>query len=299
MLEGPAKVRVVNKGRPTLPNFLIIGAAKAGTTSLHGYLSLHPEIFMSKRKELNFFDDRGRWNKGIEWYKSNFNDTFSINGEASPQYSRYPRNAGVPERIKRVLGAPKLIYLIRDPVERIISFYAHMVQRSLSTPPFEELLAAIETDSEEYIQGSSYFLQLSQYLKLFPRDTILVVLQERLRADRRRTLKLIFKFLGVDDEFWSDRFNHHLNVAEAKRRIAPWFDALAPAALKTELRQPTWIPWTLNRAILDISRIGGSQLTKPRLSEPDDERLQKILKSDVESLRAFLGDPLPEWRPYA
>src|SRR5689334_25243197 len=86
------------RGQPTLPNLLVIGAAKAGTTSLHSYLSLHPEIFMSQRKELNFFDDRSRWNKGVEWYKSNFNDEFRVNGETSPQYSRYPRNAGVPDR---------------------------------------------------------------------------------------------------------------------------------------------------------------------------------------------------------
>jgi len=287
------------RNRPTLPNLLVIGAAKAGTTSLHSYLSLHPEIFMSQRKELNFFDDRSRWNKGVEWYKSNFNDEFPVNGETSPQYSRYPRNAGVPERIKQVLGTPRMIYLIRDPVDRVVSYYSHMVQRSPATPEFEEVLANIDTDSEEYIQGSSYFLQLSQYLKFFPRESILVVLQERLKDDRRGTLKAIFQFLGVNAEFWSEQFTHHLNVAEAKTRIAPWFEALAPQSLKTELRRAEWLPWSINKAVVDISRIGGSPIVKPKLGERDDERLQKMLKSDVESLRALLADPLPEWRPYA
>jgi hypothetical protein len=284
---------------PTLPNLLVIGAAKAGTTSLHSYLSAHPEIFMSKQKELNFFDERGRWNKGVEWYRSNFDAAFSINGESSPQYSRFPRNAGVPERIRRVLGTPKLIYLIRDPVERIMSFYGHMMERSPTTSQFPELVARIESDSEEYIQGSSYFFQLSQYLDLFPRDAMLVVLQERLRADRRRTLKSIFRFLGVEVDFWTDRFNQRLNVAEAKYRIAPWFDKYAPAAIKTDSRRSGWLPWRVNRAVESLSRIGGEQIRKPILSEAEDMRLQNLLRDDVARLRAFLDDPLPEWRPYA
>ena len=295
---GCWKVESVRNG-PTLPNLLIIGAAKAGTTSLHSYLAAHPDIFMSKQKELNFFDDKGRWNNGIEWYRSNFNAAFAVNGESSPQYSRFPRNAGVAERIRRVLGTPKMIYLIRDPVERIMSFYGHMVERSPATPQFSELLAKIETDSEEYVQGSSYFFQLSQYLDLFPRDEILVVLQERLRADRRGTLKSIFRFLGVDPDFWTDQFNQNLNVAEAKYRIAPWFDKVAPAALKTDDRRSAWLPWRVNDAIDWVSRVGGEQIRKPVLSEQEDLRLQELLKSDVESLRAFLDDPLAEWRPYA
>jgi len=284
---------------PTLPNLLIIGAAKAGTTSLHSYLSLHPEIFMSKQKELNFFDDRGRWNKGVEWYRSNFNSTFLVNGESSPQYSRYPRNAGVPERIRRVLGTPKLIYLVRDPVERIVSFYRHMAERSPATPRFCELLARIETDSEEYVQGSSYYLQLTQYLEHFPRDAILVVLQERLRDARRETLKTIFRFLGVDVDFWSHQFDRQLNIAEEKYRIAPWFERYAPTALKTDNSRSAWLPWRLSEVIEGISRIGGEQIRRPILSEGEDMVLQKLLKSDVANLRTLLNDPLPEWRPYA
>jgi hypothetical protein len=81
---------------PTLPNLLIIGARKGGTTSLHNYLSLHPQIFMSRQKELSFFDDRIRWRLGVDWYKSNFDAAFAINGESSPQYARFPRTTGVP-----------------------------------------------------------------------------------------------------------------------------------------------------------------------------------------------------------
>jgi hypothetical protein len=166
------------RGRPCLPNLLIIGARKAGTTSLHSYLSLHPQIFMSKEKELSFFDAQNRWRRGVEWYKSNFDSSFAINGESSPQYTRFPRTPGVPERIKQVLGTPKFIYMIRDPVERIVSDYVQIVDWRPATAPFGDILANIEKDPQEYLQGSSYFLQITQYLKHFPRESLLVVLQE-------------------------------------------------------------------------------------------------------------------------
>src|SRR2546421_11902695 len=124
---------------PTLPNLLIIGARKGGTTSLHKYLALHPQIFMSKQKELSFFDERIRWQLGLEWYKSNFDASYLINGEASPQYARYPRTLGVPEKIKSVLGSPKLIYAIRDPVDRILSDYTQMVEWRPDKPSWEAL----------------------------------------------------------------------------------------------------------------------------------------------------------------
>src|SRR5690348_17021002 len=94
MLKQPVRTEM-GRRHPTLPNLLIIGAAKAGTTSLHDYLSEHPDIFMSKHKELRFFDPESRWRLGVEWYKSNFDSRFAINGESSPRYTRYPRTAGV------------------------------------------------------------------------------------------------------------------------------------------------------------------------------------------------------------
>ena len=287
------------RGRPCLPNLLIIGARKAGTTSLHSYLSLHPQIFMSKEKELSFFDAKNRWQRGTEWYKTNFDSSFAINGESSPQYSRFPRTPGVPERIKQVLGTPKLIYMVRDPVERIVSDYVQIVDWRPSTGSFADVLADIENNSEEYLQGSSYFLQITQYLKCFPRESLLVVLQERLRKERRKTLSEIFRFLGVDEHFWSDDFDRELNPAENKFFVAPWFDKLAPEALKSELHRPTWLPWTINRLVHRAARIGGKPIEKPKLSMKDDLRLQQALRSDVECLREFLRDPLPEWRSYA
>ena len=100
------------------PNLIIIGAAKAGTTSLHYYLGLHPEISMSQRKELRFFSHEKYWSRGIEWYESHFSGIAKIYGETSPSYAMYPRYPDPPERMHALVPHAKLIYVVSDPIER-------------------------------------------------------------------------------------------------------------------------------------------------------------------------------------
>jgi hypothetical protein len=285
--------------KPTLPNFLIVGGAKAGTTSLHQYLSLHPEIFMSRRKELCFFDPKKRWDLGVDWYKSNFDAAYPVNGESSPRYSRYPWTPGVPERIKQVLGAPKFIYILRDPIDRLLSQYTQVSDDWPDARPFSEILPNIENEDAGYLHMSCYYLQITQYLNIFPRSQILVVLNERLNARPKETLEQIFRFVGVDEKFWTPEFERRANVGAQKKEVAPWFDALAPAAVKEQMRRPTWMPWTVSKAVRRASGIGGKVVAKPKLDSETDLRLQDMLKADVASLRTLLGDPLAEWRPYA
>ena len=122
----------------TLPTFLIIGTMKGGTTSLHRYLRQHPEVFMPERKELNFFLDEyagppidppeeRNWSRGITWYERQFagaEDERAV-GEASANYSRYPTYPGVAERIAKIVPEMKLIYLMRNPIDRVLSHYLH------------------------------------------------------------------------------------------------------------------------------------------------------------------------------
>lgn len=259
---------------------------------------------MSKRKEVSYFADKhSSWARGLDWYKTNFNSSYRINGEASPLYSRFPKVVGVPERIKQTLGNEvKFIYMVRDPVARIVSDYGQISEWRQETgrivPSFSQILPDIKNDPEFYIQGSSYFLQITQYLEHFPRERLLVILQERLSRDRVGTLRRIFQFLDVDDTFWSPQFNKRLKLSATKRFQAEWFTRLAPAALRKELGEPSWMPWPINRGLDRLARVGGAPIKKPTLTESDDIRLQMILRQDVAALRDFLGDPLPEWRPY-
>ncbi|MBW1859762.1 MAG: sulfotransferase domain-containing protein, partial [Deltaproteobacteria bacterium] len=102
-----------------------IGALKCGTTSLHYYLGLHPEISMSREKELYFFVKECNWNKGIDWYRSNFSGESKIHGESTPIYTAYPVYVGVAERMHGVVPGTKLIYVVRDPIDRLVSHYVH------------------------------------------------------------------------------------------------------------------------------------------------------------------------------
>src|SRR5881398_2677233 len=104
-----------------LPNLLVIGASKCGTTSLHHYLGLHPEIGMSRVKELHYFVEEPT-ESSLRWYASQFPDA-PVRGESSPSYTQRHRSPLVAARIARVLPDVKLVYIVRDPVERLLSSY--------------------------------------------------------------------------------------------------------------------------------------------------------------------------------
>src|SRR5919106_4193832 len=98
-----------------LPTFVIIGAQKCGTTALHSYLSRHPEVSMSRPKELDFFVEGANWEKGVDWYRSRFDGAAKARGESSPNYTAHPMLAGVPERMAELVPDAKLIFMVRDP----------------------------------------------------------------------------------------------------------------------------------------------------------------------------------------
>ena len=145
-----------------LPNLIIIGAQKSGTTSLHDYLGRHPEIGMSRLKELKFFISEGNWRKGKAWYESQFRSDRPIRGEASPQYTYFPEYAGVPERMHSTVPEAKLIYLLRHPLDRIIAQYVHYVDAGTEERTLPEALRELE--GNPYVQRSLYGMQLEQYL---------------------------------------------------------------------------------------------------------------------------------------
>jgi len=112
-------------GPGALPNLIVIGAQKCGTSGLHYYLSLHPEISVSRPKELNFFIAERNWPRGVDWYRSHFDPNAKVRSEASPNYTAYPQHLEVPERMHSVLPDAKLLYMVRDPLDRIAAHWVH------------------------------------------------------------------------------------------------------------------------------------------------------------------------------
>jgi hypothetical protein len=197
-----------------LPNLLVIGAAKCGTTSLHEYLNAHPEIAMSREKELDFFVEEKNWGRGLDWYEAQFEDA-QVRGESSVSYAAFPEYRGVAERIARVVPEARLVYLVRDPVDRIVSHFFHHSIRY----PGKSLDALPESDlGRRLVDVSRYWTQLSRYLEYLPPGQILVVDSDELRDRRPETLVRIFRFVGVDPGFRSPSFSRSHNVAMGRRR---------------------------------------------------------------------------------
>ena len=187
-----------------LPNFIIIGAAKAGTTTLYKYLCRHPKIYMSTPKEPDFFSIDSHYAKGMDWYTSLFNNAQSdqICGEASTTYSRLQQHPKSIERINQALPNVKLIYIMRHPVDGAYSFYVHRLKGARYHPEL-----AVSDTFEETIKQQSEFLDngyyqdcIEQYLRFFPRESLLPLLMEDLIQQPGETMKKIFRFINVDPE---------------------------------------------------------------------------------------------------
>ncbi len=188
-----------------LPDFLIIGAAKSGTTTLYEYLCKHPQIFMSTPKEPDFFSVEANYELGLDWYTSLFAaaEPNQICGEASTTYSRCQQHPNAAERIARTLPNVKLIYIMRHPIDRAYSFYVHRLKGSRYKPElavgktFEETIQ----QQSEFVDSSYYLQQIECYLKFFPKESFLFLLMDDLIQNPETTIEQTFEFIGVDPHY--------------------------------------------------------------------------------------------------
>lgn len=181
-----------------LPNAVVCGAQKSGTTTLFDYMVAHPEIHTASEKEVNFFTLH--YDRGVDWYRQKFSGYCGqpVICEATPVYMFDPE---VPRRMLSVLGSElKLIFMLRDPISRAYSNYWYNVSRGAQKPSvsFE---AAVETPEgrERYIRKGYYFSHLSVFRQYFAADQIFVCYFEDLREDRDRVLTNLWDFLGVSN----------------------------------------------------------------------------------------------------
>jgi hypothetical protein len=274
-----------------LPNLIVIGAMKCGTTSLHRYLGAHPQVFMSATKELNFFIEEATWSRGLEWYSSRFPTDRPIRGESSPSYAHYPYFDGVPERMRSVVPDAKLIYLIRDPVERIVSHWIHDAASGRESRRLEECLADVERSG--YVMASRYFAQLERYLRWYPIERILVVRLEDLERSREETLERVFQFLGVDVSFRSADFGRVEHRSSEKRRLTSLgrrFRASAPGRALARLPDPLG-----RRLARVVERPLSEAVERPGLAFELRERVLASLRPDGIRLGELIGTDLSAW----
>ena len=275
--------------RGALPNLLVIGGLKCGTTSLHHYLNLHPEIAMSRPKELNFFVAELNWELGTGWYRSHFEPDAPVRGETSPHYTGRPRLDGVAERMRGVLEEPRIVYMVRDPLDRMLSHYLHNVGGGYEERSLAEALGRVDS---AYVDRSRYAFQLEPYLDAFGAERIRVVSREELRDRRADTMRDLFEFLGVDPAFQSPEFDREWETggAKAKGRFRLMDRAVRLPGLRALDRNfdrlPERLRWRVERLVHDPD---AGEAPKPQLPPELREHLIEVLRPDVRSLEELTG----------
>jgi hypothetical protein len=256
---------------------------------LHHYLAAHPEISMSSIKELNFFSDPAVWDNGVDWYTEQFDADLHVRGESSTEYTRDHNAPTASRRASELLSQPKLIYLVRDPIERIRSDYHHHRAKGRELRPLGE---AVLAPDNPYLRASSYGTQLSPFVERFGSERILVETQERLLADRRGVLKEVFAFLDVADDFYLPEFDRRWEQSVGKG----WLFSIGTKVRDRGIRMPKALRWSAQR--LQRSAIGGGAGEDARPPEIDPkvrEDLSDRLRPELARLRELTGRSFDEW----
>jgi len=271
-----------------LPNLIVVGVQKCGTTALHHYLRRHPAVAMSRPKELDFFIEERNWARGLEWYAAHFDPSAPVRGESSPNYTAVRRFPGVVPRMQRVVPAARIVFMVRDPVDRLISHWVHRFTYGRERRALEQVV-----QDDTYLERSQYATQLRPYLEVFPRDRILILEMTELRQRRRETLRRVFEFAGVDTEFWSPLFHREPHRSSAKRqktRLGRRLAASRIGAWADHLTEP-WRAPVLRLMYLPFSR----PLVRPVLGDAARAALTERLRGDAEEFRALTGRPFENW----
>ena len=274
------------------PNLFVIGAAKSGTTSLHQALADHRDILTSEPKEPAFFvPEVGYYPADVDWYMSLFEAAGEARyrGESSTHYSKLPLFPDVPRRIAEFVDEPpRFIYLMRDPLDRLISHYWHNV-RKLSE--HWQIGPAIR-DSDEYLALSHYRMQLEPYFARFGRESVSCITFEAMRDHPDDVLGQVFQWLGVDPRHRSgvDRANARPPVirgVQGRGRL----DRLARTAVWGRLSP--FVPGRLKNAAKSLAY----QTVHPDAGKVERliEELRPDMRTQVRELEGYLGRTFPEW----
>ncbi len=275
----------MNATAPRLPDFLIIGAMKSATTTLHGQLARQPGIFFCIPKEPNFFSDETEYARGMGWYTGLFADAphDSLLGEASTHYTKLPTHPHSVARIRQHLPDAKLVYVMRQPIDRLVSHFIHEWSMGVYHCGIRE---AIDRHPE-LVDYGRYALQLEPYFEAFGRNRILPVFFDRLLAAPQSELERIGHFIGYPGPLqWQQNLKAE-NVSSERIRRFPGYRLLIESTPATWLRR-NLVPQGLRDAIK--SRLRMKQ--RPQLDEVTRAELVQRFNPDLAQLGQWLGTSL-------
>lgn len=297
----------------SLPNFIVAGFPKCGSTALHYYLNEHPEIYMPKQKELHFFtshilalQNQGPGDKEIKKtqiktlkdYKkcySNLNGETAI-GDASPSYINY---TSVLEKISKDLNNPKVIVLLRDPIKRAYSNYLHLVRAHREKLEFFEALKE-EPNRKElnysdfwyYSFNSLYSEKLKKVKNVF--SDVLVITQEELSVDTATTIKKVFRFLEVDEDYIPSNLDKRYNPGGTYKSNTVTKLIFKENSVKTAIKKVFPVPVWMKHIKQNV--IEKYKTDTPEIDEKVENYLLNVFKEDVQNVKK-LGIDVSLWNP--
>lgn len=296
------------------PNFIIAGFPKCGTTSLFHYLKQHPEIFMPKQKELHFFTQPQifKLNKGpkdkvvkqphiksekeyLELFKS-VKDEVAV-GDASPSYINYPENFGM---IKQYLNDPKVIVIVRDPIDRAYSNYLHLKRELRETMDFFSALKNEDNRREEsysdfwyYRFNSTYYKKILMAKKTF--SNVLVLTAEEFKRNPEITLKKVYSFLGVKLIVKKQALETKFNVGGYYKKNLITSLIFQPSRFKNALKKIIKPTRGIKMLVSRFSRL--FQIKQPSIDQDSLNYLKKHFSKEINNLKKMNID-VSKWRKY-
>jgi len=279
------------------PSFFIVGAPKAGTTSLFRYLGQHPDIFTPAIKEPHYFCPELARELQIERIadQSKYLSLFAAAGNtqlAGEASTSYLRASEAPQRIRQQVPEARIIILLREPGERAFSHYLMRWRAGGFRLSFAEGLARYRQDEHEcrlfrqlVIEPGMYSAQIARYLDVFGHDRVKILLAEELLAEPAKTVEQTLTFLGITGAVPLTHFTTHNDYRAPRTPLSLWL-----LRQKHHLRfLKPWIPAQLKWRI--VNRFFNRRADKPRMSEEERVMLNNIYDADIKSLRHIIGRP--------
>jgi hypothetical protein len=264
-----------------LPDFLIIGAMKCATSTLHEQLARQPGFFMSEPKEPYFFSDDPIYARGIAWYAALFAEAQPgvLCGESTTHYTKLPTYPHTVARIQHHLPDARFIYVMRHPIDRLVSQYIHQwTEREIDVP----IDVALQKHPE-LIAYSRYTLQLAPYFAAFGKERVLPVFFDRVHAYPQQTLEHVCRFLGYAGQpHWQSDVDQQNKSAE-RMRSNPLRDKIVYAPILRSLRQQLVPPAVRNR----IKSLWQMR-QRPSLTSENVQWLTAIFDEDLATLGRWL-----------
>ena len=283
-------------------DFFIVGAPKAGTTSLYHYLKEHPEIEMSSQKEPDYFSDIPLQEQGMYYGKNRINtlDKYEslfaqkegvIYGEGSVSYLFYEN---VAEDIKKYNPNAKIIIMLRNPIDRAFSHYLMDYRLGLVSDSFEDIINKkskyknVHLFYQQYVEVSEYAMQIQRYCNVFSTDNLLLIDYEDFKGDVAGTVDLVYDFLKVSTEFAADVNTKHNTFTMPKNKGIRFIYSFVFLRKILTFIFPISLVENIKGLLFKVDK-------KPKLLEETRNQLKQFFSNDVRELGRVLGKDYTKW----